>query len=368
MAEEQRVSPVVDPPLVTADMTSHQTAVSPTTRRGFSSSYSSEYSTKTVLMTDQMNPSTSQPSTPSRTANQSQHAVWKPFQKHGHVVGVPSSYQSFFAVEASSPTRTHVVTKPAGPPVQTLAKTLAAAAASSSVSQTIVPQYSGVDASDSPSLALKRKAELAEHLKPVHSFKKVKLSETGSGALTDTTPSPKQPNVFEHGQSKRLTSNPKGVLANPGNVTPPTSGKHTVARRAKGQVGSQVQEQKGPTRLRTNRPVAAEIPFDVWELVLSYCPLDYLFKACLIDKKFRHGLSYDSAWRNTRIMNYGPDMPGPPGGLSEMQYANLLVGQGCMSCGDKKTRKTYWAFLRRWCNKCLKEKVILVRANSLLLP
>lgn len=63
------------------------------------------------------------------------------------------------------------------------------------------------------------------------------------------------------------------------------------------------------------------------------------------------------------MYNYGPDHPPPPPGLTEQQYADLLVGTGCQNrgCNDKKARKTYWAFQRRWCDSCLKKNVIMVR-------
>lgn len=364
MAEEQRGSPAVDRPLVTADLTMLTTTSSPTTPPGFSSSYSSAYIAKTGSVTDRMDPSSSQPSTPSQAASRSQNTVWKPFQRTGPLIGVPLSYQSSFNVETPSPVRTHVVAKHNMSNIQTLAKRLAAAYAPSPLSQTSLSTHSGLDASYSPSPALKRKAELAQHFKPVHSFKKIKQSEIVPGVSKDDIPHSEQPKVSGDGQSKQSSLDPEELTARPGTVTPSKGGKRNVGGRPQGKAGTKTNQQKGPTRLRTNRPVAAEIPLDVWGLVLPYCPLDFLFKARLISKNFEHRLSYESTWRNTRIKNYGPDMPGPPDGLSEMQYANLLVGQGCMCCGDKKARKTYWAFLRRWCSKCLKVKVTLVRAKQ----
>ena len=359
MAEEQRMSDVVDRPLVTPDLSVHQMAISPAKPPGFSSSYSSEYTAKTRSVAGHMSSSMSQLNTPLRPANQSQNAVWKPFQRPGHVVGIPPSYQNSFTVETPSSVRTHVATKPTGPRIQTLARKLASALAPSPVSQLTLNPYGGIGVSDLPSPALKRKAELAQLLKPVHSFKKVKKGETSPEASRDKTSNSTQ-TKNDDGQSKRAKSNGQHVEAKPGNVSSSKGGKSNVGGRPRGKAGSKTNEQKGPTRLRTNRPVIAEIPIDVWGLVLPYCPLEFLFKARHISKDFEYRLSYESTWRNTRIKNYGPSMPGPPIGLSETQYANLLVGQGCMSCGDKKTRKTYWAFLRRWCSKCLKDKVIMV--------
>ena len=119
---------------------------------------------------------------------------------------------------------------------------------------------------------------------------------------------------------------------------------------------------KGNTILRKNHPVLARIPLDVWQRVFSFCPLDFLFKTRKTCSGFRAALSYESAWKECRISNYGTDHPQPPPGFNEMQYADLLSGIGCQGkgCGDKKARKTYWAFQRRWCDKCLKSKTITV--------
>lgn len=366
MAEEQRGSRALDRTWVTADLTMLPTTSSPTTPPGFSFSYSSAYMAQTGSGTDRMSPSLGQPSTPSQTASQSQNKVWKPLQQTGHIIGVPPSYQNSFNVETPSPVRTHVAAKHNSLHLQALAKKLAAAYAPSPLSQTSLSTHSGLDASYSPSQALKRKAELAQHFKPVHSFKKVKQSEIGLGVSTDDIPHSERPKVSGVGQSKQPSLDPEELTAKPGSVTPAKGAKRNIGGRPQAKAGSKTNQQKAPTRLRSSRPVAAEIPLDVWGLVLPYCSLDFLFKARLISKSFDHRLSYESTWRDTRIMNYGPDMPGPPNELSEMQYANLLVGQGCMSCGDKKARKTYWAFLRRWCIKCLKEKVTLVRAKQSL--
>lgn len=364
MAEEQRRSQAVGTPLVTTNLAIYQATVLPTTSPGFSSSYSSAYTAKTASLTSPVNPILSRPSTPSQTANQSQNMVWKPFQRPGHVVGIPFSYQNSFTVETPPPVRTHVVAKHSTSQYQTMARKLALATAfapsPSPGSQMSLNPYSGLDTSDIPSPALKRKAELAQHFQPVHSFKKIKQAETRPEASKDNTPHAEQARIVEDGQSEQHVLGPGEAAPKPGSVTPAKGSKRNVGGRPQGKAETKTNQQKGPTRLRTNRPVVADIPLDVWGLVLPYCSLDFLFRARLINKDFERRLSYESTWRNTRIKNYGPDMPGPPGGLSEVQYANLLVGIGCMSCGDKKARKTYWAFLRRWCHNCLKEKVILV--------
>jgi len=63
-------------------------------------------------------------------------------------------------------------------------------------------------------------------------------------------------------------------------------------------------------------------------------------------------------WKHSRNYYYGNGMPDPPSCLSEFQFAHLRHGHGCMSCETPHSRKTYWAFLRRWCKTCLQSKTI----------
>jgi hypothetical protein len=63
-------------------------------------------------------------------------------------------------------------------------------------------------------------------------------------------------------------------------------------------------------------------------------------------------------WKHSRNYHYGSALPEPPSELTEFQYADLRHDHGCMSCGTANTRKTYWAFLRRWCKTCLQSKTL----------
>lgn len=116
----------------------------------------------------------------------------------------------------------------------------------------------------------------------------------------------------------------------------------------------------GPTRLRKNKPVVADVHMDIWELILPYCPLRFLFTARNVNKLFRERLAYTSLWKKCRIQNYGTDTPDPLPDMKEWDYANLVEGLGCMSCQNKRARKTYWAFQKRWCAKCLMKNTVLV--------
>ncbi|KAL8999267.1 MAG: hypothetical protein Q9169_001812 [Polycauliona sp. 2 TL-2023] len=111
---------------------------------------------------------------------------------------------------------------------------------------------------------------------------------------------------------------------------------------------------------RTNRPVAAELTQgDIWCHILENSPLSQLFR---MRDVFRHYLlTWPTIWKTARRNTYGPDHPGPPPGMSERQYADLLVGFGCQGrgCNDTRTRKVYWAFQRRWCVTCMKKNVAM---------
>ena len=111
---------------------------------------------------------------------------------------------------------------------------------------------------------------------------------------------------------------------------------------------------KAPTRLRKDRPVRTGLPMDIWETILGFCTLEKLLKLRRLSGTFYSALQSDSTWKQARIHQFGPDQPDPPDYLTEMQYADLLVGVGChgAGCNEKCTRRTYWAFRRRWCEKC----------------
>ncbi|KAL8820518.1 MAG: hypothetical protein Q9223_001288, partial [Gallowayella weberi] len=113
---------------------------------------------------------------------------------------------------------------------------------------------------------------------------------------------------------------------------------------------------------RANMPVKTGIPDDIWCTIIENGHLQVAFTMKDVAKRFR-GLLLDRSamWKTARLNTFGHDQPDPPPGLSEWQYADLLVGIGCQSkgCKDKKTRKVYWAFQRRWCNTCLKRNVIM---------
>ena len=69
---------------------------------------------------------------------------------------------------------------------------------------------------------------------------------------------------------------------------------------------------------------------------------------------------YKHIWTNSRIHHYGEEIPSPTPEIDEFQFADLRHGTGCQKCKAKGTRKTYWAFLRRWCKDCFQAETIKV--------
>jgi hypothetical protein len=94
--------------------------------------------------------------------------------------------------------------------------------------------------------------------------------------------------------------------------------------------------------------------------ILEFTPPSFLFKARLINRKFRDIIdSFDSLFLNCCFENFGADMPLAPQGISPKQYMNLLQGKGCLDpgCKDKLTSKTSWSWAKRWCASCWKGKL-----------
>ena len=126
---------------------------------------------------------------------------------------------------------------------------------------------------------------------------------------------------------------------------------------------------KGPMRFQKNHPVKAAVNVDIWENILSFCPPDFLLKARMVSSTFRSVLKDDSTiWKISRVKHFGSDMPGPPSGLSEPQYADLLTGTGCQTrgCTSTKARKTYWALQRRLCMVCFHQAFLPVSTFDML--
>ena len=189
---------------------------------------------------------------------------------------------------------------------------------------------------------LKRKADFVEDLELVEPTKKIKDSQnelmeerpmkTSSSTQTDDTlqrlhPDGAMSEMYREVSYLRLT---EGSPSEPKNKKQGNNGRPKVtATNAKG--GARI-----ATYFRSTKPVATEIPMDVWQNILAFCPLEFLIKARTISRSFLLALSYESTWREARMLNYGPQCPDPPAGLTEFQYADLLSGIGCQTKSCKK--------------------------------
>ncbi|KAL9586787.1 MAG: hypothetical protein Q9212_000673 [Teloschistes hypoglaucus] len=119
--------------------------------------------------------------------------------------------------------------------------------------------------------------------------------------------------------------------------------------------------QAKPAKLSQKNPLQTLVPFDIWHCIIVNSPLSLVFKIKDVSKETRSLLTDKVAvWQDVRHRTYGPDHPGPPVGITEPQYADLLVGFGCQDkhCDDKRARKVYWAFQRRWCTSCMRKNTV----------
>ena len=124
----------------------------------------------------------------------------------------------------------------------------------------------------------------------------------------------------------------------------------------------------GPTKLRAGRPVKTALCADLWPIIFRYSESSVLLHMKDVAPLFQEILGKKSVWKESRVYNYGDEIPPPIPGLEEWQYADLRHGQGCMGCKKERTRKTYWAFLRRWCKACLHSRIVGVRSIDLKIP
>jgi hypothetical protein len=107
---------------------------------------------------------------------------------------------------------------------------------------------------------------------------------------------------------------------------------------------------------------------DLWPIIFQYSESSVLLYMKDVAPLFREILGKKSVWKESRVYNYGDEIPPPIPGLEEWQYADLRHGQGCMGCKKERTRKTYWAFFRRWCKACLHSRIVGVRSIDLKIP
>jgi hypothetical protein len=124
-------------------------------------------------------------------------------------------------------------------------------------------------------------------------------------------------------------------------------------------VGDQQRSPPKQLRPRKIKPRSKGVDLDSWFTILSFSdPAQLLEMRRGIPSCYYFLRDNPMLWKHSRNYHYGSDLPEPPSELTEFQYADLRHDHACMSCKTPSTRKTYWAFLRRWCKTCLQSKTI----------
>ena len=113
-----------------------------------------------------------------------------------------------------------------------------------------------------------------------------------------------------------------------------------------------------------HRPLknAEDIHKDVWTLVFQFCHPRFLLRAKTVSQNFYTILQQQSLWKESRRLHLRPEIRDRPDGITEQQYADLLVGRGCQntSCAKEGTTSVCWAFLVRLCPECIQSKTTRV--------
>ncbi|RKF62854.1 hypothetical protein OnM2_030036 [Erysiphe neolycopersici] len=98
---------------------------------------------------------------------------------------------------------------------------------------------------------------------------------------------------------------------------------------------------------------------ELWMRIFELTDARFLStRARLICRRFKKIVdNCNSLFFNQRIEIYGKNMPGPPPGMSERQFNNLLGGKGCEECSDRSCTATKWAWYKRWCVSCWGKRI-----------
>ena len=105
-------------------------------------------------------------------------------------------------------------------------------------------------------------------------------------------------------------------------------------------------QQRKPTRLRRGKVLSKGVDLDCWFIILSYSdPAQLLEMRSKIASCYRFLRDNPMLCLLYTFYYYGADMPDPPPGLSEFQFAHLRHGHGCMDCGAPVNTPTYSLYL-----------------------
>jgi hypothetical protein len=168
---------------------------------------------------------------------------------------------------------------------------------------------------------------------------------------------------FSHSTTGNISYSLKRSLAPRGPAKSAQHAQEPSSKRQKRKRGSRSTGNQSKPTFKMSQPVknANEVYLDVWRLIFSFSSLKFLLEARTICKDFNQLLQeHQTIWKTCRELEFGPDMPSPPGQLTEQKYADLIVGKGCQSraCVKNQTAKVYWPFRVRLCGDCFKQKTV----------
>ena len=146
-----------------------------------------------------------------------------------------------------------------------------------------------------------------------------------------------------------------GVNADAATVAHRASSKGTPKGTSKGVAKGTPQStsQRPFAGFRINRPVQANVNYDIWHEIMRHAVPRVLLSLRQVSRSLRHDLRDDSPlWMQSRVNAYGDVAPACPDHMTEREYCNLLEGFGCqkLGCPDRRPRKAYWILSKRMCD------------------
>ena len=98
--------------------------------------------------------------------------------------------------------------------------------------------------------------------------------------------------------------------------------------------GSKEEAKKPFTGFRINRPVKAEMNYDVWREIMKRSVPRVLLNLRMVERFMWHELRDDTQlWARARRNAYGSEAPAKPAELNEREFCNLIEGFGCQQPG-----------------------------------
>ncbi|KIM35772.1 hypothetical protein M413DRAFT_449599 [Hebeloma cylindrosporum] len=153
-----------------------------------------------------------------------------------------------------------------------------------------------------------------------------------------------------HGSDEKLSDH--------GNAQAKETGKPPPAKRAKKSFTAARKSSVKSPRQRKSLSLLPSMPLDVLFEVFSHLSPKDIISLSRTSRIFRDTLTTGngiSIWKAARKRLGWPECPP---NMSEHQWAALLFGNTCQSCGRKSVSKPEFSLLRRICTTCRKEKLL----------